>query len=213
MRVLVACEYSGVIRDAFIRHGHDAISCDLLPSDSDFGPHYQGDVFDIIQDGFDLMIAHPPCTYLCVPGAHYLHKQPDRWQKMLEGKEFFMRLFSYGIDKMCIENPVPHKYAQLPKYDQIVHPWQFGHEQSKRTCLWLKGLPELIPTQVMHNHGDRYERSPAQQAKYGKWSNSKWYATSSAHERARTFQGIADAMAEQWGNIKDRAGEVRCIYT
>ena len=112
-----------------------------------------------------------------------------------------MDLFSSSIEKICIENPVPHKYAQLPKYNQIVHPWQFGHEQNKRTCLWLKGLPELMPTQIMPNHGERYERTTRQQSKYGKWGNSKWYAKSSAHERARTFQGIADAMAEQWGSI------------
>lgn len=198
MKVLVACEYSGVVRDAFIRKGHDAMSCDLLPSESNFGPHYQGDIRDIIDDEWDLLIAHPPCTYLCVPGAHYLHKQPDRWGKMLEAKDLFMLFYSLSVPKICIENPVPHKYAQLPKYTQIIQPWQFGHEQSKRTCLWLKGLPPLMPTKIMNNHGERYERTPAQQEKYGRWANSKWYAKSNAHERARTFQGIADALATQY---------------
>lgn len=193
MRVLVACEYSGVVRDAFIRRGHDAISCDLLPSESDFGPHYQGDVFDIINDGFDMMIAHPPCTYLCVPGAHYLHKQPDRWNKMLKGKAVFTELLNCDIQMVCIENPLPHRYAELPKYSQIIHPWMFGEEQSKRTCLWLRGLDLLRPTKIMDNHGERYMR------KDGSVSNSKWYAKSSAHVRSRTFQGIAEAMAAQWG--------------
>lgn len=198
MKILIACEFSGIVRDAFIAKGHDAISCDLLPTEQP-GPHYQGDVMDIINDGFDLMIAHPPCTYLCVPGAHYLHTRIGRWEKMINAQKFFMTLYDLNIDKIVIENPVPHHYANLPKYTQIIHPWQFGHELSKRTCLWIKGLPKLIPTIIMENKGDRYIRTIRQQAKYGKSSNSKWYATSNAHERSRTFQGIADAMASQWG--------------
>jgi len=192
MKVLIACEYSGTVRDAFIKLGHSAVSCDLLPSDKP-GPHYQGDVFDIIDNGWDLLIAHPPCTYLCVPGAHYLHKRPERWGMMEDARDFFIKLMNANIHKICIENPVPHKYAQLPKYDQIINPWQFGHEQSKRTCLWLKNLPKLVLTKIMDNHGERYYRAD------GSSSNSKWYAGSNAHERARTFQGIADAMANQWG--------------
>jgi len=192
VKILVACEYSGTVRDAFLKLGHDAMSCDLLPTDVP-GPHYQGSVFEVINDGWDMMIAHPPCTYLCVPGAHYLHKRPDRWGKMLEGKEFFLKLLNSGIEKICVENPLPHRYAELPKYDQIIHPWMFGDEQSKRTCLWLKNLPLLHHTKIMKNHGERYYR------KDGSASNSKWYAKSNAHERAKTFQGIADAMAQQWG--------------
>jgi hypothetical protein len=192
MKVLIACEYSGIIRDAFIAKGHNAISCDLLPTEKP-GPHYEGNVFDIIDYGFDLMIAHPPCTYLCVPGAHYLHKQKNRWRKMEEAKQFFMILMSANIDKICVENPVPHRYSELPKYDQIIQPWMFGDEFSKRTCLWLDNLNKLIPTDIKENHGERYYR------KDGSVSNSKWYAKSNAKIRSKTFQGIADAMAEQWG--------------
>jgi hypothetical protein len=194
MKVLIACEFSGTVRDAFTKRGHDAISCDLLPSERP-GPHYQGDVMDIINDGFDLMIAHPPCTYLCVPGAHYLHTRPGRWKQMLGAREFFYMLIEAHIERIAIENPLPHKYAELQKYNQIIQPWQFGHELSKRTCLWLKGLPKLTPTDVMDFHGERYKR------KDGSSSNAKWYAKASQKERSRTFQGIADAMADQWGKL------------
>ena len=199
MKVLIACEFSGIVRDAFIKKGHNVISCDLLPTESP-GPHYQGDVLSLLNHWygitefyFDLMIAFPPCTFLCVPGAHYLHKQKGRWDKMLKAKVFFMKFFDAYIEKIAIENPVPHKYAALPKYNQIIHPWQFGQEFSKRTCLWLKGLPELKPSKIMENHGDRYYR------KDGSSSNSRWYAKSNAKQRSKTFQGIADAMADQWG--------------
>ena len=198
MRVLVACEFSGIVREAFKAKGHDAWSCDLLPTEIP-GNHIQGDVLEILNDGWDLMIAHPPCTYLCVPGAHYLHTRKDRWSKMVEAKDFFMALHNANINKIAIENPLPHRYAELPKYNQIIQPWQFGHELSKKTCLWLKNLPLLITTQIMENHGERYTRTIRQQAKYGKVSNSKWYATATPKERSRTFQGIANAMAEQWG--------------
>jgi len=116
MRVLVACEFSGIVRDAFTAKGHDAISCDLFPSERP-GKHYQGNVFDIINDGFDLMIAHPPCTYLCVPGAHYLHIRPERWDLMKDGREMFLRFLNSDIRMICVENPIPHKYADLPKYN------------------------------------------------------------------------------------------------
>jgi len=192
MKVLVACEFSGIVRDAFIDKGHDAISCDLLPSERP-GPHYQGNVLDIINYGFDLMIAHPPCTYLCVPGAHYLHTRPERWKLMEDGKLFFESMLNANIGKICVENPLPHRYAKLPKYDQIIQPWQFGHELSKRTCLWLKNLPKLKHTDIKDFRGDRYVR------KDGSASNSKWYATANAKERSRTFEGIAKAMADQWG--------------
>ena len=193
MRVLVACEYSGRVRDAFIVHGHDAMSCDLLPTESP-GPHYQGDVLDVIDDGWDAMIAHPPCTYLCVPGAHYLHTRAGRWESMKDARAFFMSLLTCDIARICVENPVPHRYATLPKYDQLIQPWQFGHEISKRTALWLKGLPKLQPTNVKENHGDRHIR------KDGTPSNSKWYASANAKKRSLTFPGIAWAMASQWGN-------------
>lgn len=192
MRVLIACEYSGIVRQEFTKRGHYALSCDLLPTEIP-GNHYQGDVLDVLNQDWDLMIAHPPCTYLCVPGAHYLNKHPERWQKMLDAKEFFLILLNAPIDKICVENPVPHRKAELPKYSQIIHPWQFGHEISKRTCLWVKGLDTLTPTDIKEFRGERYKRAD------GSSSNSKWYASRTAKGRARTFIGIAKAMAEQWG--------------
>jgi hypothetical protein len=216
VKVLVACEFSGIVRDAFVAKGHDAWSCDLIETDRrrryyaddgtpifdpTCGPHLVGHVELFLNCGWDLMIAHPPCTYLCVPGAHYLHKQSGRWEKMIVARDFFMHLLLCSkIQRICIENPLPHRYAELPKYSQIIQPWQFGHELSKRTCLWLRGLPMLRPTDIRSNHGERYTRSERQQKMgYGKTSNSKWYASASAKERSRTFPGIAQAMAEQWG--------------
>ena len=197
MKVLVACEFSGIVRDAFKAKSHDAWSCDILPTESP-GNHIQGDVLGILDDGWDLMIAHPPCTYLCVPGAHYLHTRLGRWNSLGKAVGFFSRLLNADIPKIAIENPVPHKYAKLPKYSQIIQPWEFGHEKSKRTCLWLKNLPSLTPTDIKENHGERYERTERQKKKYGRWSNSKWYASASPKERSRTFKGIANAMATQW---------------
>lgn len=198
MKVLIACEESQRVCMAFRKRGHEAWSCDIQePSGGHPEWHLQMDALEAINlYDWDLMIAHPPCTYLCVPGAHYLHKQPDRWDKMLDGKEFFMKLLNTNIPKICVENPVPHRYAELPKYSQIIQPWQFGHEISKRTCLWLKNLPLLKPTKIMENHGERYYRND------GSVSNSKWYAKSSAKERSKTFNGIAEAMAEQWGKYE-----------
>jgi len=197
-KVLIACEFSGIVRDAFRAKGHDAWSCDIIPTERP-GNHIQGNVLEILNDGWDLMIAHPPCTYLCVPGAHYLHTQKDRWGKMEEAREFFIRLLKANIHMVCIENPLPHRYANLPRYSQIIQPWMFGNPYSKRTCLWLKNLPMLEPTNILPDHGERYTRTVGQQAKYGKVSNSKWYAKATPKERSRTFQGIADAMAQQWG--------------
>jgi len=199
MKVLIACEFSGIVREAFAKRGHFALSCDLLDTEIP-GHHVVGDVRYLLNEGWDLMIAHPPCTYLCVPGAHYLHTQRDRWSKLSLAREFFMLFVAHPCPKKCIENPVPHKYARLPKYSQIIHPWMFGHEISKRTALWLYGLPRLVPTDIRENHGERYERTVRQQqAGRGKTSNSVWYAAATAKERSRTFQGIANAMAEQWG--------------
>lgn len=194
MRVLVACEESGTVRDAFARLGHEAWSADIQESRT-AGNHYLGNVLDIIDENWDLMIAHPPCTYLCVPGAHYLNTRKDRCFDMNLARDFFIKLQNANIKKICIENPVPHSFANLPKYNQIIHPWQFGHEFSKRTCLWLKNLPKLIPTDIKENKGERYYRAD------GSSSNSKWYAGATAKERSKTFQGIADAMAIQWGNL------------
>lgn len=201
MRVLVACEESQEVCKAFREVGHEAFSCDIQECSGGHPEwHIKNDVLNILgkcfwndNQGWDLIIAHPPCTYLCVPGAHYLHKQEGRWAKMEEAREFFMKLLNSPCKKIAVENPAPHKYAKLPKYSQIIHPWQHGHEFSKRTCLWLKGLPNIEPTKIMKNKGDRYVR------KDGSSSNSKWYAKASPKERSKTFPGIAKAMAEQWG--------------
>lgn len=187
MKVLIACEYSGRVRDAFIAQGHQAVSCDLLPTDSP-GPHYQGDVFDIINDGWDLMIAHPPCTYLSNSGVSWLHKRPERWEQMREGAEFFKALLDADIPRIAIENPIMHKYAVEiigKRQDQVIQPWQFGHGESKATCLWLKGLQELEPTQIVEGREQRMHLLPP--------SKDRWKI------RSTTYQGIANAMSEQWG--------------
>lgn len=191
MKVLIACEYSGAVRDAFIKKGHDAMSCDLLPTDVD-GPHYQGDVFDIIDDEWDLMIAHPPCTHLAVSGARWFK---DKVEEQREALEFVQKLMDAAIDKIAIENPVSVISSRIRKPDQIIQPWQFGHEATKTTCLWLKGLPLLIPTSIV-SRGERHI------TKSGK-SLPAWYnlppSDTRWKERSKTFSGIADAMADQWG--------------
>lgn len=189
MKVLVACEYSGVVRNAFIKWGHDAISCDLLPTDQpdpwgNPGPHYQGDVFDIINDGFDLMIAHPPCTDLAVSGARWFEqkRKDGRQQKSID---FFMKLINADIPKIAVENPVCIMSSIYRKPDQVIQPWQFGHGETKATCLWLKNLPLLKPTNIVEGREQRIHKMPP--------SPDRWKL------RSQTFQGIADAMAEQWG--------------
>ena len=189
MRVLVACEYSGKVRDAFIAQGHDAISCDILPTDS-LGPHYQGDVFDIIDQDWDLMIAHPPCTYLTNSGVRWLHERPERWGQLKDGAEFFRGLLEANIPKIAVENPVMHKYAVKiigRRQDQIIQPWQFGHGETKATGFWLKGLPKLQPTDIVDGRQQRVHLLPP--------SKDRWKL------RSTTYQGIADAMALQWGEI------------
>ena len=182
MKVLIACEYSGTVRDSFIAMGHDVMSCDLLPTDKP-GPHYQGDVFDIINDGWDLMIAHPPCTHLAVSGArHFAEKRADGRQQ--DGIDFFMALANAVIPKICIENPVCIMSTIWRKPDQIIQPWQYGHGETKSTCLWLKGLPLLQPTDVVEGRADRIHKMPP--------SADRWKL------RSQTYQGIADAMAQQW---------------
>ena len=187
MKVLVACEYSGRVRDAFVRRGHDAISCDLLPTESP-GPHYQGNVFDIIDDGFDLMVAHPPCTFLCNSGVRWLHTQIGRWYYTVNGAVFFWRFLHTDIPKVAVENPIPHKYAVSiigKKYDQIIQPWQFGHGETKATCLWLKGLVTLKPTNIVEGREQKMWKLPP--------------SADRQKLRSLTYQGIADAMAEEWG--------------
>ncbi len=189
MKVLVACEFSGIVRDAFIKRGHDALSCDLLPTEIP-GPHYQGDVLDVLDDGWDLMIAHPPCTFLCRHRARW--NKPEDGEARGVGREFFMRLLESEIPQICVENPVPLRDVCLPPYTQIIQPWQFGHDYSKRTCLWLRNLPKLVHTSVVKV--TYYTTPKGRRFTYG------WYFTPrNGKDRSRTFPGIANAMAEQWG--------------
>jgi hypothetical protein len=192
MRVLIACEYSGTVRDAFIAQGHDAMSCDLLPSDRP-GPHYQGDIVDILGDDWGLMIAHPPCTHLAVSGAkHFAAKQADGRQAA--ALDFVQLLMDAPIPRICVENPVSIISTRIRKPDQIIQPWMFGHEATKTTCLWLKGLPPLVPTNIV-GKGARHV------TKSGR-SLPQWYNLPPSADRwkirSATFQGIADAMAAQW---------------
>jgi hypothetical protein len=192
MKVLVACEYSGTVRDAFIKNGHDAISCDLLPTESP-GPHYQGSVLDILNNGWDMMIAHPPCTYLSNAGARFLYPKGVlnelRLAQGLEAKNFFMLLWNANISMIAIENPTPSRVFALPKYDQVIQPYEYGHPVQKRTCLWLKNLPNLTPTNIVEQR--QSSKVP------GNWFNKG--GKDRQKNRAKTFDGIADAMAEQWG--------------
>ena len=184
MRVLVACEYSGVVRDAFSAKGHDAISCDLLPTEVP-GPHHEGDVCEILCEQWDLVIAHPPCTDLAVSGAKWFaQKREDGRQQ--ESINFFM-LFARldHVPRVCIENPVCIMSSVWRKPDQIIQPWQYGHGETKSTCLWLKGLPLLQPTNVVEGREHRVWKMPP--------GPDRW------KERSRTFPGIAQAMADQWG--------------
>jgi len=181
MKVLVACEYSGRVRDAFIRNGHDAMSCDLLPTETP-GPHYQGDVRDIINDGWDLMICHPPCTHLAVSGARWFK---DKQVEQQEALDFVRFLLNADIPRICLENPVSIISSKIRKPTQCIQPWQFGHGETKKTCLWLKNLPPLTPTDVVEGREARVHMMPP--------GPNRW------KERSRTFQGIAQAMADQWG--------------
>lgn len=183
MRVLIACEFSGVVRGAFSARGHDATSCDLLPSVSP-GKHYQGDVRDIIGDGWDMMIAHPPCTHLCSSGARWWKSRRD---KQDEAIKFCIELLSATIPRICIENPVGILSTVIRKPDQIIQPWQFGHGECKATCLWLVGLPLLAPTDVVSGRLARIHKMPE--------SKSRQML------RSITYAGIAEAMADQWGGM------------
>jgi hypothetical protein len=180
MRVLIACEFSGIVRDAFIARGNDAISCDLLPSERP-GPHWQGDVREIMDNNWDLIIAHPPCTYLASSGARWWKDRQDERQEAIE---FFMLFVMTYAPRIAIENPIGIMSTYWRKPDQIIQPWQFGHGETKATCLWLKGLSKLQPTKIVDGRADRIHRMPE--------TKNRW------RERSRTYQGIADAMAEQW---------------
>lgn len=200
MRVLVACEYPGIVREAFRKRGHDAWSCDLLPTDIP-GQHIQGDVLSIINsnlhfsNGWDLMIAHPPCTHLAVSGARHFYKKQKEQQEALD---FVQALLNAPIEKIALENPVSIISTRIRKPDQIVQPWHFGHEHQKTTCLWLKNLPKLIPTNIV---GKGKFTTFASGKKHPKWYADalKLSPKERMKVRSKTFQGIADAMAEQWG--------------
>ena len=183
MRVIVACEYSGIVRDAFIARGHDAVSCDLLPSDA-LGPHIQGDVRDIDLSHYDLMIAHPPCTDLAVSGARWFpEKRADgRQQRALD---FVRYLLDAPVERIALENPVSIISSQIRRPDQIIQPWQFGHGETKATCLWLKNLAPLVPTDIVDGRENRVWKLPP--------TADRWKL------RSTTFAGIAAAMAAQWG--------------
>ena len=187
MRVLVACEYSGAVRSAFRKLGHEAYSCDLLPAEDD-GPHIQGNVLEVLRDGWDLMIAHPPCTHLAVSGARWFPEKKASGEQR-EAIEFFLKLAKAPIARIAIENPVCIMSSVWREPDQIIQPWEFGHGETKATCLWLKGLPTLVPTNIVPGREQRIWKMPP--------GENRW------KERSRTFQGIAEAMASQWADYTD----------
>jgi hypothetical protein len=205
MKVLIACEFSGTVREAFAKLGHNAWSCDIEPTDIP-GQHYQGDVMDILADGWDMLIAFPPCTHLAVSGArHFEQKRKDGRQQ--QGIDFFMQMINAPIEKISVENPVGIMSSIHKKPSQIIQPWQFGHEAQKTTCLWLKNLPNLKHTNIV-GKGDFYTTPTGK--KMPSWmsdpvgADGKKLAYGSSEikkVRNKTFQGIADAMADQWGNI------------
>jgi hypothetical protein len=193
MKVLVVCEFSGTVRDAFIREGHDAYSCDLLPSDSNLGPHIQDDAMNAILNygPWDLLICHPPCTHLAVSGARYFKNKLPQQALALD---FVRNLLNAPVDKIALENPVSIISSQIRKPDQIIQPYQFGHLESKKTCLWLKNLPLLTPTNILTVPSIGYwdNQTPSGQNKLAP-SKDRW------KQRSKTYIGIADAMAKQWG--------------
>lgn len=189
MRVLVGCERSGVVRQAFREAGHDAWSCDLVGADDGSPYHIRGDVSPLLlSDEWDLVILHPPCTYLCNSGVRWLHTEQGRYYKMMAAAEFFRQCLAASAVKVCVENPIMHGKALSivgVKYAQIIQPWQFGHGETKATCLWLRGLPPLIPTDIVSGRDGRIHRLPP--------------GPDRSRLRSVTFAGIARAMAEQWG--------------
>jgi hypothetical protein len=197
MRVLVACEYSGVVRDAFTRAGHYAASCDILPSESPLGDHYQCDVLTILDHDWDLMIAHPPCTFLCASGLHWNKRRPERAQQTEDALDFVRQLLDAPIARIALENPIGCISTRIRKPDQTIQPHQFGHDASKATCLWLKGLPPLAPTKHIAPRLVNGRKRWGNQTDSGQNklppSADRWKI------RSETYKGIADAMANQWG--------------
>jgi hypothetical protein len=194
MRVLVACEFSGVVREAFRKRGHDAYSCDLLPSDDNSEFHIQDDVLQHLDKHWDLIICHPPCTYMCNSGVSWLARDEVRWDDLQKANEFFNALWNAPIPRIAIENPIPHKYALLPRYTQKIQPYEFGHPESKATCLWLKNLPQLKPTNNVYDEFKKLPKKEGQRIHYTSPGKDRWKI------RSRTFKGIAEAMADQWGS-------------
>jgi hypothetical protein len=200
LRVLIACEFSGIVRDAFAAKGHDAWSCDLLPCERG-GQHIQGDCLQVLKQGWELMVAHPPCTYLTNAGVRHLHSVPsrngvlpkvhgkERWAEMRKAADFFNAVKAAPIPRIAVENPTPHRYARelIGRYQQAIQPWEFGVPETKRTCLWLKGLPPLMATIIEVTRYPRVHMTAPGENR--------------GHERSRTPQGIADAMAAQWGQL------------
>jgi hypothetical protein len=189
MKVLVACEFSGIVREQFRLRGHDAWSCDLLPTEIP-GNHYHGNVLDILNDWSiiggkaDIMIGHPVCTRRANSGVRWLKNNPLRMNQLRQDDIFFNTLWYADVDKICLENPIPHRYTSVVDYTQIIQPWQFGHGETKATCLWLKGLPKLIPTNIVEGREARIHKMPPSDHR--------------AKDRSRTYQGIATAMSLQW---------------
>lgn len=205
-RVLIGCEFSGTVRDAFLARGYDAWSCDLLPDERGSNRHIRGDVRDILGDGWELLIvAHPPCTRLCNSGVRWLTNPPpgrtleEMWAELDAGADLFSTLWNAPIDRIAVENPIMHRHGKerIVGYrppSQVLQPWQFGHGETKRTCLWLKSLPPLFSTDVVQGREPRVHRSTG----WGKAAAERW------KERSRTFPGLAAAMADQWGALLDR---------
>lgn len=195
MKVLIACEFSGVVRNAFLDRGHDAWSCDLMPAlvNPSRMRHLRQDVRPLLKQRWDLVIAHPPCTYLSKVGISWLYKENSRWRRMVDGCEFFIECLWANSDKTCVENPVMHRYARdivIVPPTQIIQPHEFGHPETKKTCLWLRGLLPLQPTRLVDGRKDHMD------------TTTSWKGSGKIRQlrRSITFQGIADAMADQWGN-------------
>jgi len=186
MKIIIACEFSGRVRDAFAKLGHDVISCDLLPTEQP-GKHYQGYVEDLLKEKWDMLIGFPDCTFRCNSGVRWLINNPVRLEQLRQADLFFNMLLNQNIPKICLENPIKHKYSTVPMYSQIIQPWMFGDNEQKATCLWLKGLPNLIPdikVKPLDCRQSIHTMSPGKDR---------------GHLRSITFRGVANAMAEQWG--------------
>jgi hypothetical protein len=203
MKILVACEYSGTVRDAFATKGHNAWSCDILPTESP-GQHIQGDVTEVLLDDWDMIIAHPPCTYLSNAGACRLYPKKgelnlERYKLGLEGKKFFMQFYNHPCEKIVIENPLPSRIFELPPHQQDIQPYEYGHPFSKRTRLWIKGLPNLEPTDIIDKKNVKpFIQSGTSRYKHTNKNKGRWLPRN-GKERSKFWTGIAKAMADQWG--------------